>query len=252
MIGRPALPLLAIVAGLSLGGCTNMLSRLQSIGSPPPLSPIENPANAAPPVTMPVPRPIAEDLQPNSLWRPGARAFFADQRAAKVGDLLTVTINIADTATLENTSSRSRANSEAAGLPSFLGYDVGKIFKALPGKNASASADNLVEMSSSTSSRGTGSIERKETITLRVAAVVTQTLPNGNLVVQGKQEVRVNSENRILQVAGVVRPQDIRSTNEIPHDRLAEARIEYGGKGQVTDVQRPRWGQEIFDVIFPF
>jgi len=107
-------------------------------------------------------------------------------------------------------------------------------------------------MSSSTSSRGTGSIERKETITLRVAAVVTQTLPNGNLVVQGKQEVRVNSENRILQVAGVVRPQDIRSTNEIPHDRLAEARIEYGGKGQVTDVQRPRWGQEIFDVIFPF
>ncbi len=243
------IPLVLVVA---LGGCSNTLDRLSHIGSPPPQSAIDNPANTRPPVSMPMPAPVEMESQPNSLWRHGARAFFKDQRASAIGDIVTVTINIADTATLENTSARSRANSEAAGLPSFLGYNVGKIFKALPGKNAAAAADNLVEMSSSTSSRGTGSIERKETITLRVAAVVTQTLPNGNLVVQGKQEVRVNSENRILQVAGVVRPQDIRSTNEIPHDRLAEARIEYGGRGQVTDVQRPRWGQEIFDVIFPF
>ncbi|MFM8991439.1 MAG: flagellar basal body L-ring protein FlgH, partial [Alphaproteobacteria bacterium] len=114
------------------------------------------------------------------------------------------------------------------------------------------SASNLTEMTSESSSTGKGSIERKETIALRVAAVVTQILPNGNLVVAGSQEVRVNSENRVLQVAGVVRPQDIRSTNEIPHDRLAEARIQYGGRGQITDVQRPRWGQELFDVIFPF
>jgi hypothetical protein len=118
--------------------------------------------------------------------------------------------------------------------------------------DAAADPSNLVEGSSSSSSSGTGSIERKETIALRVAAVVTQILPNGNLVGAGSQEVRVNSENRALQVAGVVRPQDIRSTNEIPHDRLAEARIQYGGRGQITDVQRPRWGQELFDVIFPF
>jgi len=243
------LPLLA--AAIALGGCST-LDRLSHVGAPPPQSAIANPAGARPPVQMPMPTPVAVERQPNSLWQPGARAFFKDQRASTVGDILTVTINIADTATLENSSSRSRSNAEGAGLPSFLGYDAGRILKRLPGQNAAAPNDSLVDMSSSSSSTGTGSIERRETIALRVAAVVTQILPNGNLVVQGSQEVRVNSENRVLQVAGVVRPQDIRSTNEIPHDRLAEARIQYGGRGQLTDVQRPRWGQEIFDVIFPF
>jgi flagellar L-ring protein FlgH len=247
---RPSLPVLALA--VALGGCSGTLDRLSNVGAPPPQSAIENPAKARPPVQMPMPTPVAVERQANSLWQPGARAFFKDQRASTVGDIVTVTINIADTATLENSSARSRTNSEGAGLPSFLGYDVGKIVKQLPGKNARGDASNLVEANSSSSSSGTGSIERRETIALRVAAVVTQILPNGNLVVVGSQEVRVNSENRILQVAGVVRPQDIRSTNEIPHDRLAEARIQYGGKGQITDVQRPRWGQELFDIVFPF
>lgn len=244
--------LLTLSTALALGACTGVLDRLGHVNAPPPQSEITNPARARPPVTMPTPQPIAIEHTPNSLWRPGARAFFKDQRASQVGDIVTLSINIADTATLENTSTRSRTNSEAVGAPSFLGYDIGKIMKALPGRNAAASNDSLVDFSSSNSSRGAGAIERKETITLRIAAVVTQVLPNGNLVVTGSQEVRVNSENRILQVAGVVRPQDIRSTNEVPHDRLAEARISYGGKGQITDVQRPRWGQEVFDVLFPF
>jgi flagellar L-ring protein FlgH len=247
---RRSLPVLALA--VALGGCSGTLDRLSHVGAPPPQSAIENPAKARPPVQMPMPTPVAIERQANSLWQPGARAFFKDQRASTIGDIVTVTINIADTATLENSSARSRTNSEGAGLPSFLGYDVGKIVKQLPGKNARGDASNLVEANSSSSSSGTGSIERRETIALRVAAVVTQILPNGNLVVVGSQEVRVNSENRILQVAGVVRPQDIRSTNEIPHDRLAEARIQYGGKGQITDVQRPRWGQELFDIVFPF
>jgi flagellar L-ring protein precursor FlgH len=247
---RRSLPLLALA--VALGGCSNTLDRLSHIGAPPPQSAIENPAKARPPVQMPMPSPIAIERPANSLWQPGARAFFKDQRASALGDIVTVTINIADTATLENSSSRSRTNSEGAGLPSFLGYDIGKLTKQLPGRNAAGDPSNLVEASSASSSTGAGTIGRKETIALRIAAVVTQILPNGNLVVVGTQEVRVNSENRILQVAGVVRPQDIRSTNEIPHDRLAEARIQYGGKGQITDVQRPRWGQELFDVIFPF
>jgi flagellar L-ring protein precursor FlgH len=249
-MSKRTLPILALA--VLLGGCSGTLDRLSHVGAPPPQSSIENPAKSRPPVQMPMPTPVAVERAANSLWQPGARAFFKDQRASTVGDIVTVTINIADTATLENTSSRSRANSEGAGIPNLLGYDIGKIAKQLPGKNARADASNLVEANSSSSSTGTGSIERRETIALRIAAVVTQILPNGNLVVVGSQEVRVNSENRVLQVAGVVRPQDIRSTNEIPHDRLAEARIAYGGKGQITDVQRPRWGQEIFDVIFPF
>lgn len=247
---RHTLPALALA--VALGGCSNTLDRLSHVGAPPAQSAIENPAKTRPPVQMPMPAPVAVERAANSLWQPGARAFFKDQRASTVGDIVTVTINIADTATLENTSARSRTNSEGAGIPAFLGYDIGKIAKQLPGKNARGDASNLVEANSSSSSSGTGSIERRETIALRIAAVVTQILPNGNLVVAGSQEVRVNSENRILQVAGVVRPQDIRSTNEIPHDRLAEARIAYGGKGQITDVQRPRWGQEIFDIVFPF
>jgi flagellar L-ring protein FlgH len=249
MTPRP-LPVLALA--LALGGCAGTLDRLSHVGAPPPQSAIDNPAGKRPPVQMPMPTPIAVERQANSLWQAGARAFFKDQRASTVGDIVTITINIADTASMENSSARSRANTENAGLPSFLGYDVGRIAKRLPGTNAAPAAGNLMDMSSGSSSTGTGSIERKETIALRIAAVVTQILPNGNLVLQGSQEVLVNSENRILQVAGVVRPQDIRSTNEIPHDRLAEARIQYGGRGQITDVQRPRWGQEIFDVIFPF
>jgi flagellar L-ring protein precursor FlgH len=242
----------ALALAVALGGCTSTLDRLSSVGAPPPQSAVDNPAKTRPAVQMPMPTPLPIERPANSLWQPGARAFFKDQRASSVGDIVTVTINIADTATLENSSSRTRSASEGAALPSFLGYDIASIVKRLPGKNGPGDPNNLVEGSSSSASSGSGSIERKETIALRVAAVVTQILPNGNLVVIGSQEVRVNSENRILQVAGVVRPQDIRSTNEIPHDRLAEARIQYGGKGQITDVQRPRWGQEIFDVVFPF
>jgi flagellar L-ring protein precursor FlgH len=244
---------IALLASLPLlGACTSFLERLASVGAPPAMSAIENPGNK-PPVVMPQPRPVAAEGAPSSLWRPGARAFFKDQRASQVGDIVTVNINIADTASLANSTERERTSTEAAGLASFLGFDVGRLVKRLPGRNNNTvTPDDLVDASSSSKSTGTGTIERKETITLKVAAVVTQVLPNGNLVVQGSQEVRVNHELRALQVAGVVRPQDIRSTNEIPHERLAEARISYGGKGTITDMQKPRWGQEIYELLFPF
>ena len=248
----PLLTLLPLFLAANLTACNSTLARLQSVGSAPPMSPIENPAVANPAVTMPMPQAVEVERPHNSLWRPGARAFFKDQRAAQVGDILTVTINIADTASLENTTARSRTNSENAALPQFLGYDIQRLAKRLPGLNQGADPSNLVEMTSSASSSGTGSVERSETITLRVAAVVTQVLPNGNLVVNGSQEVRVNNEARVLQVGGVLRPQDLRSTNEISHDRLAEARISYGGRGQISDVQQPRWGQQIYDILFPF
>jgi flagellar L-ring protein precursor FlgH len=238
-----------VTVAAALSAC-NTVTRLSQVGEEPPLSRISNPATGQAPVTMPMPAPTELSREANSLWRPGARAFFKDQRAASVGDILTVTINIADTATLSNESTRTRANTEKANASSMLGYQ--NIWKYLPFRTDAIDPTNLIDAGSNTSNAGAASVSRGETVTLRVAAVVTQILPNGNLVIQGTQEVRVNFENRLLQIAGVIRPQDIRSDNQIPYDRIAEARIAYGGRGQMTDFQQPRWGQQVFDILFPF
>ncbi|MGQ0664515.1 MAG: flagellar basal body L-ring protein FlgH [Pseudomonadota bacterium] len=245
-----------VVMAIGLGAC-NTMTRLSEVGKRPSLAEIENPADARPQVAFPMPPPAVNDRQANSLWRQGARAFFKDQRASQAGDILTVTINIADTATLSNQSVRARTNSERANTTNLLGYEQ-RLWEHLPGANKGSRGAtgldpaNLINLGSTASSDGRGTINRTETITLRIAAVVTQVLPNGNLVVQGSQEVRVNFEVRVLEIAGVIRPQDIRSDNQIPYDRVAEARISYGGRGQVSDVQQPRWGQQIYDIIWPF
>ncbi len=190
-----------------------------------------------------MPRPQLEPAEANSLWRQGSRAFFKDQRAANVGDIVTVLVNITDAANMQNQSSSTRAGTEAVGIPSFFG---------LESKVRGANASSLVSANSSGNANGTGAIKRNETVTLRLAGVVTQVLPNGNLAVAARQEVRVNSELRELLVSGVIRPQDIASDNTVVHDRMAEARISYGGRGQITDVQTPRYGQQLLDVLLPF
>lgn len=243
---------LAATIGLSLTviGCGNTLERMARIGDQPPLSPIENP-NASElyqPVSLPMPDPLTDTRQPASLWRQGSRAFFKDQRAGRVGDILTVVIEIRDEATLDNSTSRSRSAGESAGLDNLLGYEsrINNIFDgdAIPG--------DLVNADSDSTSTGTGSTAREEEIDLRMAAVITQVLPNGNLVIQGSQQVRVNYELRDLAVRGVIRPEDITSLNEVPYDKIAEARISYGGEGTVSDLQQPRYGQQVFDILFPF
>ena len=195
---------------------------------------------------MPAPEEIV--YQPNSLWRSGSRAFFRDQRAARIGDILTVLINVADSAKVNNSTKRRRANSESAGVNNLFGYEsyLGKVFPD--------AVDNtsLADLSSDGSSEGEGSVDRKETIDLTVAAVVTQVLPNGNLVIAGRQQVRVNYEVRDLLVSGIVRPEDISNTNTVQHTQIAEARISYGGEGQISDMQQPRYGQQLFDIIMPF
>ena len=230
-----------------LSGCA-ALDRLKLIGEQPPLSAIENPT-AAPgykPVQMPMPQPQPASYNPNSLWRNGSRAFFKDQRAHQVGDILTVKVKITDKATVENETSRSRKNSEDSGVDNFFGKTKLPIFSSVnvPGK--------ILTADSTGSSEGKGSIDRKDEITTNVAGVVTQVLPNGNLVLEGKQEIRVNYEVRELIVAGIVRPEDIESDNTIDSTKIAQARIAYGGRGQITDVQQPRYGQQVFDILFPF
>ncbi|HEX6956652.1 MAG TPA: flagellar basal body L-ring protein FlgH [Ferrovibrio sp.] len=249
---QPLRPLrLVAIAGLavSLGACGN-LSRLADIGQPPEMTKIDNPTEERGyrPVSLPMPAPEVSPRHANSLWRPGARQFFKDPRAARVGDILTVNVNLQEKAQLQNNTTTSRDNSETAGLPNFLGLESGALGRVLDGVTPST----LVDAATGSQVQGKGQINRQEQITVSVAALVTQVLPNGNLVIQGRQEIRVNNEIRELIIQGIVRPQDITATNTINQTQLAEARISYGGRGQLTDVQQARWGQQIYDIIFPF
>lgn len=235
--------------GLALTGC-NAYSRIASIGEEPPLSKIENPMAKKDyqPVTLPMPRPEPVIQQANSLWRPGSRAFFKDQRANRIGDILTVMIAISDKASLSNTTSTSRAASEDADITNLAGIET-QLSKILPEAVDPAS---MASLGSSHSMEGSGAVTRNETIEMEIAAIVTQILPNGNMVISGRQEVRVNYESRDLYVTGVVRPEDISSTNTIESSKIAEARVAYGGRGHLTDMQQARYGQQLFDIIFPF
>jgi flagellar L-ring protein precursor FlgH len=234
---------------LGIAGCA-ATSRIKNIGRAPELAPTENPAQlyGGRSVTLPMPAERTEQGLANSLWRPGARSFFKDQRARNVGDIVTVVIDINDRARLDNATERKRDNGESAELPAFGGLEQ-KLVGLLP---AGANADRLVDLSSASSTRGEGTVDRREDVELVVAAVVTEILPNGNLVIAGKQEVRVNYEVRELTVTGVVRPEDISNANRISHAQVAEARISYGGRGHLTDVQQARYGQQLYDILFPF
>lgn len=234
-----------IVVALALTGCGS-LERLSNVGRPPPMSAMADPTRQPDyrPLTEPMPQPEPPPDDAASLWRPGSRAFFKDQRAANVGDILTILVNITDAADVEDGTNATRTGSENLGVPNLFGLQSKlKLLSANP---------TLVDTSSTNANTSTGVIKRNETVTLRLAGIVTQVLPNGNLVVLARQEVRVNSELRVLQVAGVVRPQDIASDNTVTHDRLADARISYGGEGQLTDLQTPRYGQQLVDILLPF
>ena len=194
------------------------------------------------------PRPTQANYSEGSLWNSGPSSLFGDRRAQSLGDIMTIVIEISDEASISNSSNRGRSGSDDLSIPNFLGIPQ-VLNKRLP---EGADLSTAVGVSSSSSASGNGSISRNEEITLRVAATVVDILPNGHLVVKGNQEVRVNYELRDLQVAGIVRPQDISRQNEITYDKIAGARIAYGGRGQVSDMQQPRYGQQLADSILPY
>ena len=222
--------------------------QLSRLGQPPPLAPVQNPT-AQPgykPVEMPMPTPQPAIYNPNSLWRSGSRAFFNDQRAHQVGDILTVKVNIDDTAEFQDQTQLTRSTSEDSQISNFLGANtIANPAKAvLPG--------SLLTTDGTTQMNGDGTINRQDQLVTNIAAVVTQVLPNGNLVIEGKQEIRLNSEMRELLIAGIVRPEDIDSNNSIELPKIAEARVAYGGKGTLTNIQTQPWGQQVTSVALPF
>lgn len=245
-----------IIMASMLQACGAM-SRMNKIGQPPTISPIENiiaPARQRS-ISLPMPDREISRSRPNSLWRTGARAFFKDQRAAQVGDILTVNIDISDSAAVANSTARSRQNTEKADITNFLGLEtvIPDIIGKVSGKAGDAFSPAAAVGAGSTSGyNGAGTVDRSESIRLTVAAIVKDVLPNGNMLIEGRQEVRVNFEKRLLLIAGIVRPQDISAKNVIQHTQIAEARIIYGGAGQITDVQQPRYGAQLYDVLFPF
>jgi flagellar L-ring protein FlgH len=246
-VPRPGVPCLGVLClGLLLSGC-GALTKLSEVGRPPAETPSSDPTKDPKyrPMTLPMPAREPPPSQPDSLWRTGSRAFFKDQRAAQVGDVITIVVNMTDSATLNNVTTATRTGAESAGMPNFFGME-----SLLP--KSIVDPSKLMSISSANSNVGTGQIQRNEAVTLSLAGVVTQVLPNGNLVVAARQEFRVNDELRDLRVTGVIRTQDITSQNTVQSSQIAEARIEYGGRGQLTDIQAPRWGQQMMDIVLPF
>ncbi len=240
----------SLVAAIgSLSAC-NALSRMSEIGDGPQVSNIQNPTQKPTyqPVSMPMPSPVAPPQNANSLWRPGSRAFFKDQRAKDVGDILTVSVSINDGASFNSSLTRSRDSSDSAGISNLFGFET-SLNKVLPN---SVDPANLVGTSGTSGTTNSGTTGRTETMTVNLATVITQILPNGNLVISGKQEIRVNYEMRELTIQGIIRPEDISSSNSVTYDKIAEARIYYGGRGVNSDVTQPRYGQQLLDVILPF
>lgn len=242
---RPAL-LAAVVLLAPLAACSTVKEAVKG----PELAPVGYPAQLAPMQQQYVSarEPAPQAASANSLWRVGARAFFNDQRASRVGDIVTVMIDIDDSASTKNATNSSRTANMSAGVPHLLGMES-SLGKILPGGFDPASA---LETNSTTTNAGSGGISRSEKISLTIAAVVSQVLPNGNMVIQGTQEVRTNAELRQLTVAGIVRPEDISSANTIRHTQIAEARISYGGRGDISRVQKTPAGQSLVEKFSPF
>jgi flagellar L-ring protein precursor FlgH len=243
-----------VASSCLLVSCDGTLDRLNNVGKEPKLTAIDDPTTKPgyKPVSMPMPTPEPIAYAPNSLWRAGSRSFFKDQRAQRVGDLLTVKVTINDTAQVANETKLSRATTDTANVGGLPGAILSPILPSAVKTTNNSGVAPIINNNSTTTNDGNGSVNRSEQLTTNIAAMVTQILPNGNMVIEGKQEIRVNFEMRELIVAGVVRPSDIASDNTIDSTKIAEARIAYGGKGQITDLQQERYGQQVVDILMPF
>jgi flagellar L-ring protein precursor FlgH len=240
--------LIVTAAALSLTACSTAVEAVRG----PELAPMTYPAALVPANQTYL--PTAEQQRAdraasaNSLWRTGARTFFGDQRARRVGDIVTVNIDIDDRAQTQNSTQRTRSNDISAGVTNLFGLE-GSLGQLFPG---GFDPENMVGMGGESNAAGSGTVNRSEKVSLTIAAVVSDVLPNGNLVIQGRQEVRTNREVRELTIAGIVRPEDISSANTIQHTQIAEARISYGGRGDISRVQASPAAQSLVERFSPF
>ncbi|WP_417242197.1 flagellar basal body L-ring protein FlgH [Celeribacter sp.] len=239
-------PIAAFMALVALCAC----SPLEEVGRLPDFKPIQDSAEASAMRYPGLPKTIEKTTPTDgaSLWTASRQSLLGDRRAIERGDILTVVIEIDESAEISNNTSRGRSGSETMGVDGLFGIPE-RIDEVLP---EGASMANAVGTSSTSASSGSGSVRRNEKLQLMVAATILDVLPNGVLHISGSQEVRVNYEIRELLVEGYVRPEDISRKNEITYDKIASARISYGGRGQISQMQQPRYGQQIADILLPF
>lgn len=226
-------------------------SRLADVGQAPEFTPPQATSEATAMMTYGISNDFVEAATRSdtpSLWTGERGSLLGDRRAVQRGDILTVVIEIDDSASITNSTDRSRSGSESLSIPNLFGVPQ-RVNEQLPD---GATLNSAVDISSNSSFGGDGSVRRNEQLELRIAATVVGVMPNGVLSIEGSQEVRVNFEMRELLVSGFVRPEDISRQNEITYDKLASARISYGGRGQISDMQQPRIGQQVADVLLPF
>lgn len=237
---------------LSLNGCSDSIEKLKRVGRAPKLANLDLPSTEKEEIDEETKLMHEQNRshmrKTNSLWQPGSITFFRDSRTWRVGDIVQVVVSVKDSASLANSTQQQRNSSDSMGIPNLFGKE-GVIAKAL---SSTAQPANLLNTNSKRNNSGSGNISRRENVNAVVAALVTKILPNGNLVIQGHQEIRVNHELREVKVAGIIRPKDIASDNSISSSQIAEARISYGGRGIVSDAQQPRVGSQIIDAISPF
>jgi len=238
--------ILKLTGFIAISAC----GRLDHLGKPPSFSPntetSEHVAMLMP--GLPLQTQPQRTVDQSSLWSGARQSLLGDRRAMTKGDIMTVVIEIDEKAEISNDTARSRKGSESMGVSDLFGVPQ-RINQSLP---QGASMADAVALESNSQTVGKGSVKRKEKLTLRVAVTIVDVLPNGVLAISGSQELRVNFELRELLVTGYVRPEDISRQNEITYDKIASARVSYGGRGQITDVQQSRYGQQILDTVLPF
>lgn len=236
----------ALAGLIVLGAC----GRMDHLGKPPSFTPANEGSEHVAMLWQGLPQEVQNRraVDGSSLWSGSQHSLLGDRRAMNKGDILTVVIEIDEEAEISNDTSRSRSSKESLEVPHLLGLPQ-RLDESLP---TGASSANAVDLGGASTSSGKGSVKRSEKLELRVAATVTDVLPNGVLAINGTQELRVNFELRELLVSGYVRPQDISRQNEITYDKIASARVSYGGRGQITDMQQPRYGQQVLDAVLPF
>jgi flagellar L-ring protein FlgH len=189
----------------------------------------------------------APDYSNGSLWQASSVNLTDDLKARRRGDIITIVISETASASKAANTGTSRDSSMSAGMPHLLGLENTGIIK-----NNFADLAKIISASSNSSFKGAGSTSRQENLNATITARVIDVQANGNLMIEGRRNIKVNEEDQIIVLEGIVRGRDITPDNTVNSIYVADARISYSGRGIISDQQNPGWLMNIFNKIWPF